>query len=103
VIAQYNNIGSEVLRLQDYAQIILKFSLFISWTDISRASGILKGPVAQKFYWPYGPVIIFFLSRPLIWYRHPTKENTKVRPEMTKFKMFREKVNMDFYFVGITF
>ena len=26
-----------------------------------------------------------------------------VRPEMTKFKMFREKVNMDFYFVGITF
>ena len=38
-----------------------------------------------------------------IWYRHPNKENTKVRPEMTKFKMFREKVNMDFYFVGITF
>jgi hypothetical protein len=27
------------------------------------------------------------------WYRHPTKENTKVRPEMTKFKMFREKVS----------
>ena len=26
-----------------------------------------------------------------------------VRPEMTKFKMFRNKVNMDFYFVGITF
>ena len=26
-----------------------------------------------------------------------------VRPEMMKFKMFREKVNMDFYFVGITF
>jgi hypothetical protein len=26
-----------------------------------------------------------------------------VRPEMTKFKMFREQVNMDFYFVGITF
>jgi hypothetical protein len=26
-----------------------------------------------------------------------------VRPEMTKLKMFREKVNMDFYFVGITF
>jgi hypothetical protein len=26
-----------------------------------------------------------------------------VRPEMTKFKMFRDKVNMDFYFVGITF
>jgi hypothetical protein len=26
-----------------------------------------------------------------------------MRPEMTKFKMFREKVNMDFYFVGITF
>ena len=26
-----------------------------------------------------------------------------VRLEMTKFKMFREKVNMDFYFVGITF
>ena len=26
-----------------------------------------------------------------------------VRPEMTKFKMFREKVNMDFYFVEITF
>jgi hypothetical protein len=25
------------------------------------------------------------------------------RPEMTNFKMFREKVNMDFYFVGITF
>ena len=23
--------------------------------------------------------------------------------EMTKFKMFRDKVNMDFYFVGITF
>jgi hypothetical protein len=36
-----------------------------------------------------------------IWYRHPNKENTKVRPEMTKFKMSREKVNMDFYFVGI--
>ena len=36
-----------------------------------------------------------------IWYRHPTKENTKVRPEMTKFKMFREKVNMDFYFVEL--
>jgi hypothetical protein len=36
------------------------------------------------------------------WYRHPTKENTKVRPEMTKFKMFREKVNMDFYlFKGV--
>ena len=26
-----------------------------------------------------------------------------VRPEMMKFKMFRVKVNMDFYFVGITF
>jgi hypothetical protein len=26
-----------------------------------------------------------------------------VRPEMTKFKMFREKVNMDFSFVGISF
>jgi hypothetical protein len=26
-----------------------------------------------------------------------------VRPEMMKFKMFREKVTMDFYFVGITF
>jgi hypothetical protein len=26
-----------------------------------------------------------------------------VRTEMMKFKMFREKVNMDFYFVGITF
>ena len=38
-----------------------------------------------------------------IWYRHPTKGNTKVRQEMTKFKMFTEKVNMDFYFVGITF
>jgi hypothetical protein len=38
-----------------------------------------------------------------IWYRHPNKENTKVRPEMTKFKMSRKKVNMDFYFVGITF
>jgi hypothetical protein len=24
-----------------------------------------------------------------------------VRPEMTKFKMFRVKVNMDFHFVGI--
>ena len=33
-----------------------------------------------------------------IWYRHPNSE-----AEMTKFKMFREKVNMDFYFVGITF
>jgi hypothetical protein len=30
-----------------------------SWTDISRASGILKGPVVQKFYWPYGPVNFF--------------------------------------------
>jgi hypothetical protein len=38
-----------------------------------------------------------------IWYRHPNKENTKVRPEITKFKMSREKVNMDFYFVGIIF
>ena len=26
-----------------------------------------------------------------------------VRPEMTKFKTFRVKVNIDFYFVGITF
>jgi hypothetical protein len=26
-----------------------------------------------------------------------------VRPEMTKFKTFRVNVNMDFYFVGITF
>jgi hypothetical protein len=25
-----------------------------------------------------------------LWYRHPNKENTKVRPEMTKFKMSRE-------------
>jgi hypothetical protein len=33
-----------------------------------------------------------------IWYRHPN-----VRPEMAKFKIFRENVNMDFYFVGITF
>ena len=33
-----------------------------------------------------------------IWYRHSNSE-----AEMTKFKMFREKVNMDFYFVGITF
>jgi hypothetical protein len=41
------------------------------------------------------------LARRQIWYRHPTKENTKVRPEMTKFKMFREKVNMDFYFVEL--
>ena len=29
------------------------------WTDISRASGILKGPVVQKFYWPIGPVKCF--------------------------------------------
>jgi hypothetical protein len=42
-------------------------------------------------------------SNPQIWYRHPNKENTKVRLEMTKFKMSRKKVNMDFYFVGITF
>ena len=38
-----------------------------------------------------------------IWHRHPNKENTKVRPEMTKFEMSREKVNMNFFFVGITF
>ena len=29
------------------------------WTDISRASGILKGPVVQKCYWPIGPVNFF--------------------------------------------
>ena len=29
------------------------------WTDISRASGILKGLVDQKFYWPKE---IFFLK-----------------------------------------
>jgi hypothetical protein len=29
--------------------------------------------------------------------------NEMFEAEMTKFKMFREKVNMDFYFVGITF
>ena len=23
-----------------------------TWSDISRASGILKGPVVQNFYWP---------------------------------------------------
>jgi hypothetical protein len=39
---------------------------FALWTDISRASGILKGPVVQKFYWPCGPVNFFFLSRPLV-------------------------------------
>ena len=27
----------------------------------------------------------------------------RIIPEMTNFKMSREKVNMDFYFVGITF
>ena len=66
MIAQYNNIGSEVLRLQDYAQIILKFSPFISWTDISRASGILKGPVVQKCYWPNGQLIFFLKSTPAV-------------------------------------
>ena len=30
-----------------------------SWTDISQASGILKGPVVQKLYWPIGPVNFF--------------------------------------------
>ena len=29
------------------------------WTNISRASGILKGPVVQKLYWPIGPVNFF--------------------------------------------
>jgi hypothetical protein len=29
------------------------------WTDISRASGILKAPVVKKFYWPNGPVNFF--------------------------------------------
>ena len=27
--------------------------------QLTRASGILKGPVVQKFYWPKGPVKIF--------------------------------------------
>jgi hypothetical protein len=31
---------------------------------ISRASGILKGPVVQKFYWSKGPVIFFLKSTP---------------------------------------
>jgi hypothetical protein len=44
----------------------------------------------------------FFQSKFLV---HSTSSNNKtlnalVRPEMTKFKMFREKI---FYFVGITF
>ena len=30
-----------------------------SWTDISQASGILKGPVVQKLYWPIGLVNFF--------------------------------------------
>ena len=37
-----------------------------SWTDISRANGILKGPVVQKFYWPYGPVNFFSQFNPCI-------------------------------------
>jgi hypothetical protein len=52
----------------------------------------------QIFFFSY-----IHASNRQIWYRHPNKENTKVRPEMTKFKMSREKVNMGFYFVGITF
>ena len=47
--------------------------------------------------------VIIHASNRQIWYRHPNKENTKVRTEMTKFKISREKVNMDFYCVGITF
>jgi hypothetical protein len=35
-----------------------------TWTDISRASGILKGPVVQEFYWPYGQLIFFLKSTP---------------------------------------
>ena len=37
-----------------------------SWTDISQASGILKGPVVQKFYWPYGPVNFFSYVDPCV-------------------------------------
>jgi hypothetical protein len=29
--------------------ILLDLEFPVSWTDISRASGILKGPVVQKF------------------------------------------------------
>ena len=38
-------------------------------------------------------------SNPQIWYRHPNKENIKVRPEMTKFKMSRESKH-SFLFCG---
>ena len=50
-------IGSEVLRLQDFAKIILKFSWggkpplsyrSTTWTDISRASGIFEGASCSK-------------------------------------------------------
>jgi hypothetical protein len=34
-----------------------------------------------------------------IWYRHPNKENTKVRLEMAKFKMSRERKH-GFLFCG---
>jgi hypothetical protein len=39
--------------------ILLDLEFPVSWTDISRASGILKGPVVQKFYWSSGPVNFF--------------------------------------------
>ena len=38
-----------------------------SWTDISLARGILKGPVVQKFYWPYGPVNFFSSVDPCVY------------------------------------
>jgi hypothetical protein len=52
------NIGSEVLRLQDFAQIILKFS----WGGKSPTPFHI-GPHSGPIY--LGPVIFFFLSRPL--------------------------------------
>jgi hypothetical protein len=43
-----------------------------------------------SYYDAYYADVNIHASNRQIWYRHPNKENTKVRPEMTKFKMSRE-------------
>jgi hypothetical protein len=71
----------------------------------------ITGNYGRRSFFRYGISCYMFTTADLsihasnrqIWYRHPNKENTKLRPEMTKFKMSRVKVNMDFYVVGITF
>jgi hypothetical protein len=94
--------------LQDRARDLCHFRHVTNVTSGHVTSGSTPSQHPLKYDLSCTPILLtvdvnIHASNRQIWYRHPNKENTKVRPEITKFKMSREKVNMDFYFVGIIF